>query len=158
MSKKITLYFDMDGVLADFNAKTNAVDRFKTEKGFFKELAPIKENLEGLIQLYEMGYMIKILSTSPHEQADKDKRAWLKKYVSVLPRNRFIFGRPNVPKIDYLTPRQRKNAVLIDDYGKNVREWVEGGGLHAIKITPTPKDVEIDYQNVLQVVEVLKAL
>ena len=51
--KRLTIYCDMDGVLADFNAENNAVERFKKEKGFFKKLQPIIENLEGLILLYE---------------------------------------------------------------------------------------------------------
>ena len=31
------LYFDMDGVLADFNAEPDGVARFRDEKGFFKK-------------------------------------------------------------------------------------------------------------------------
>ena len=48
--KKLNVYVDMDGVLADFNNEPNALERFKTEKGFFKQLTPInKEGFKALL-------------------------------------------------------------------------------------------------------------
>ena len=47
-TKKINIYCDMDGVLADFNAQENAVERFASEKGFFQKLAPMNANIYAL--------------------------------------------------------------------------------------------------------------
>ena len=39
----LNIYCDMDGVIADFNNEPNAVERFATEKGFFKKLHVMNE-------------------------------------------------------------------------------------------------------------------
>lgn len=133
--KKITYYCDMDGVLANFDLEPKALDRFKQEKGFFANLQPITENVAAIEQLLAKGYDIKILSTSPNEQADHDKKVWLKKYLPAIAEKDIIMARPQIPKIDYIPYSKRIKAVLFDDYGKNIQEWLEGGGVTAIKIT-----------------------
>lgn len=154
--KRLTIYCDMDGVLADFNSQPRAVKRFIKERGFFKNLEPMTENTKGLEKLYNMGYNIKILTTSPHKRADKDKMKWLKKYVPYIPKKDIIFARPNVPKIDYID--NENYAVLIDDYQKNIREWVAGGGRLAIKITPEPRLIEREYTSITMFTNYLKGL
>lgn len=148
IKKYLTLYVDMDGVLADFNAEKDAINRFRTEKRFFYNLAPISENVEAVKDLYNKGYDIKILTTSPHNRADRDKRLWLKKHLPFIKRENIIYGRPEIAKIDYLTTLERIKGVLIDDYGKNIQEWLYGGGLDAIKITLRPKVVEQDFPTI----------
>ena len=37
--KQTRVYLDMDGVLARFDKAENAIERFASEKGFFKSLA-----------------------------------------------------------------------------------------------------------------------
>ena len=74
---KINVYCDMDGVIADFEGQKNALERFQTEKGFFKQLTPI--NKEGFQALLNNPYInLYILSASPNKQADRDKIEWLK--------------------------------------------------------------------------------
>lgn len=152
--KKLVFYCDMDGVLADFNNEANALQRFKSEKGFFKNLQPIDVNIKGLKNLLFMGYDVKILSTSPHNRADREKRFWLQKHLPMIKKENMIFARPNEPKINYITS-DKDISVLIDDYGKNVREWLAGGGLHSIKITDKMKHDERDYKNIQEVVKYL---
>ena len=68
---KINIYVDMDGVLADFNAEPDGVARFRTEKGFFRNLKPLKQNAKALRKLIADGnYNIYILSASPNAAAD----------------------------------------------------------------------------------------
>ncbi len=124
-------FVDMDGVLADFNAEPNAVERFKIEKDFFLNLKPIAVNVKAVKHLISKGEDVTILTTSPHAKADRAKAKWLKRYGINAP---VIFGRPEKAKIDYLEKHIRANSILIDDYGKNVREWVIGGGGGAFKI------------------------
>ena len=50
LNKKIAIYFDLDGVLADFGKEPNAVERFatvfSTRKSFFRHIiAPLSYTL-----------------------------------------------------------------------------------------------------------------
>ena len=74
-TRKINIYCDMDGVIANFNAEPHALKRFAVEKGFFKTLKPMSKNLQALRVLNQLkGVNVYILSASPNRQADKDKR------------------------------------------------------------------------------------
>lgn len=131
--KKTIIYCDMDGVLADFNGEKNAIERFKTEKHFFRKLKPIIENVEAIKTLINKGYKVAILTTSPSKRADHDKKMWLKKYLPEI--KNIIYGRPSEKKIDLIN-KTTLHTILFDDYGKNIKEWLAGGGKEAIKISP----------------------
>lgn len=126
----LNIYCDMDGVIADFNAEENAVARFATEKGFFKNLKPM--NADGMEKLIEAdGKIINlfVLSASPNRLADKDKIAWLKQHYPQIKRKNIIIMRCGKNKADYIKTR----GILLDDYGKNCNQWRERG-MVAIKI------------------------
>ena len=129
---KINVYIDMDGVLADFNAEPDGVARFHTEKGFFRNLKPLKENCKALRKLIADGnHNIFILSASPNEAADGDKRVWLRKHKIMLPDGNIIICRNNERKVDHM---KTADGVLFDDYGKNLREWETADGNQGYKI------------------------
>ena len=126
---KINIYVDMDGVLADFNAEPDGVARFRTEKGFFRNLKPLKKNAKALRKLIADGnYNIYILSASPNAAADGDKLAWLRKHRIKLADGHIIFCRNHERKVDYM---KTADGILFDDYGKNIREWVDGNPKNA---------------------------
>lgn len=126
LNKKIAIYFDLDGVLADFGKEPNAVERFATEKGFFYNLKPIKKNIKFINKLIEKGFNVNILSASPNENADLDKILWLKKYVPNLKLNKIILCRNHENKADFVS--EIENSILIDDYTVNLINWKAKGG------------------------------
>ena len=120
----------MDGVLANFGAEPNALERFESEKGFFKNLQPIVENVQALEELSQNN-TIYILSASPNKQADKDKRAWIRQHLPFVKAYNVIICRNGENKADYM---KTKKGILFDDYGKNCREWQAKGNI-SYKIT-----------------------
>ena len=131
--KKKYIYLDMDGMLADFFGEPNAVERFANEQGFFYKLQPIFVNLQVARKLVASPYCsVRVLSKSPNKQADKDKRAWLKKWLPELKPSRIILIRNEQEKSEFM---QTKKGILFDDYGKNCREWLSVNGNEAFKVS-----------------------
>ena len=130
-----TIYCDMDGVIADFFAAPNAVERFAIEKDFFYNLKPIRKNLNAIKKIIKQGLNVKILTASPHEQADNDKIKWLKKYLGNV---NYIICRVGQNKSQFVD--DIKNSLLLDDYIVNITQWRENGG-KAIHIGQEVKDI-----------------
>lgn len=118
-----TYYCDMDGVLADFNAEINAVERFRTEKGFFAKLKVFRSNAIAIRKLIADGNNVFILSASPNDAADGDKRKWLAKHFPTIDAEHIIIMRNGQKKVDFM---KSADGILFDDYGVNLREWTDG--------------------------------
>ena len=74
----------------------------------------------------DIGVDIYVLSSSPNDKADKDKKAWLNKYIPNLSNDKIIFCRNGQDKADFM--QDITNAVLIDDHTPNLIKWKVKGG------------------------------
>ena len=127
------IYCDMDGVLADFNGEPDGVSRFRTEKGFFKNLKPLKKNVRALRKLIADGnHNVYILSASPNAAADGDKIKWLRKHRIHLADGHIILCRNGEKKVNFM---KTADGILFDDFGKNLREWKVVATNEVYKIT-----------------------
>ena len=130
MEKK-RLFFDMDGVLVDFQSgidklsedvKREYEGRLDEVPGIFSLMDPMPGAIEAARILSEY-YDVYILSTAPWKNptAASDKVAWVTKYLDDVFHKRMVLTHcKNLCKGDY----------LIDDRGKNGTSEFEGEWLH----------------------------
>lgn len=142
------IYFDMDGVLADFNLgvkelagftpisqneenediTTNMWNAVRKVDSFYYKLKPLKNAVEVFNEVKrKYGSKVEILSAIPKPKrniigAKEDKIKWVKKYL----------GEDTVVNIVYKEEKKNyclgKEYVLIDDLDKNINDWISSGG------------------------------
>ncbi|MBO5675245.1 MAG: hypothetical protein J6S07_02800 [Bacteroidaceae bacterium] len=130
MEKK-RLFFDMDGVLVDFQSgidklsedvKCEYEGRLDEVPGIFSLMNPMPGAIDAAHTLSEH-YDVYILSTAPWKNptAVSDKVAWVTKYLDDVFHKRMVLTHcKNLCKGDY----------LIDDRGKNGSSEFEGEWIH----------------------------
>ena len=138
MRKPITIYVDMDDVLADFS--TRHAERIKAnpkiqypqaEYGFFANLDPIPNAITGYDFLHK-NFIVHILTApSVHNpMCYTEKRVWVEKHLGIEAAERMIIsGYKNLLKGDYLIDdnvsgkaQDLFNGELIH-FGKNGVDW-----------------------------------
>lgn len=135
------IYLDLDGVFADFWGKVCEIfgkepennkmmwDKLKKVPHLFLNLKPLPNSIIMFNKIYSnYGNKCEILTSVPRPEnflitAVDDKKEWVKTYLSDKiivntvsnhsEKKNFCFG---------------KEYVLIDDYDKNVNDWISKGG------------------------------
>lgn len=135
----LKIFFDLDGTLAKFNSKKNALERFDKEKGFFANLKPYK-HIEVINELAtRQDIQVFIISATPNKQADKDKMIWIKKYLNQINEKNICFCRLNVNKAKAIKEQLNididNKCILLDDYSKNLFEWNKSNGIGIKRLT-----------------------
>ena len=132
----IKLFIDLDGTVAKFNVR-NALERFDKEIGFFANLGAYK----GIEAINEMALLknVYVISASPNNQADIDKMIWLNKYLPNIPKENITLCRLGENKAKIIENKYNliidNNCYLLDDYSKNLFEWVTNGGTGIKRLT-----------------------
>lgn len=130
------IFLDLDGTLANFNVE-NALERFDKECGFFSSL----DAYEGIEVVNELArtHEVFIISASPNEQADKDKMFWIKKYLSNIKQQNITLCRIGENKAKTIQEKYSieidPKCYLLDDYTKNLNEWISFGGTGIKRLT-----------------------
>lgn len=126
-----TIFFDMDGTIADFYGVENWLDYLIASDALPYEIAKPLIRLNALARilnrLQKQGYKVGVISwlaknsnTDYDEKVTKAKKEWLKKHLASV-----NFDEIHIVK--YGTPKQTfaktKNDILFDDEEKNRNDW-----------------------------------
>jgi len=158
------IYFDMDGVLADFDRgmlehcgrqpldqsnKTEADDdalwaAVRKVEHFYDKLKPMPGAIEMFKALYaKYGDKCEILSGIPKPKRQittsrEDKISWVRRHLSEDMVINLVY---RAEKKDYV---KGSGCILIDDLGKNIEEWKEAGGTGVLFVTAEQTLAEIE--------------
>ena len=126
-----TIFFDMDGTIADLYGVENWLDYLIASDAFPYEIAKPLIRLNALARilnrLQKQGYKVGVISwlaknsnTDYDEKVTKAKKEWLKKHLASV-----NFDEIHIVK--YGTPKQTfaktENDILFDDEEKNRNDW-----------------------------------
>ena len=122
------IFFDMDGVLAEFK---DVPYEELLEEGFFLNLKPQTEVVRALEQLsedpeFEVCTLSAVIPESPY--ALQEKKDWLK--ANVLGNFKSIFLPCGESKAEAIPGGIRPTDILVDDYNFNLNDWSK----HAVAV------------------------
>ena len=160
-----TVYFDMDGVLADWvegfeklfpqipYSKYNALSKeeqniYRKELDgnghFYRGLHPFMPVVKALSELKALGYQVEILSSVGTLFPDlviKQKKAWLAEYVEAGIVANFV--NKSGHKARYAT----ENTLLLDDRSRSVDPFLKAGGksliFHGASVSQAQDVIEV---------------
>lgn len=128
MKKTIRYFVDMDGTIARFYEDEACLEKM-FERGYFENLRSYEKLVADIRKLIKCGKNVYILSAcvnTPYCKEEKIK--WLTKYLPEIPAENILLIDANENKTEIVKKKGFENDinVLLDDYGKNLREWEDG--------------------------------
>lgn len=132
-------FFDMDGTLARFYDREDCLEHM-FEEGFYENLGVHRKMLKTMEKMVaafgiENVFIISACVDSPY--CEEEKRIWLEKNIPIKLRPENIILVPcGVPKTDFIPGGVKETDLLIDDYNKNLGDWVDAGGTAIKAINP----------------------
>ena len=150
--KNLTIYLDMDGVLANFDKAVKAMKHIYEQPwldipNFFFNLEPIGNPNQRIEELQQLGYKVYILSKvdiSDHSDRAIDKYDWIERHIPCISKEDVIIVPIDQEKTKYLKSDISK-SVLLDDYKGNLIDWQNKGGI-AVKFGNKVKTSRSYYQ------------
>ena len=125
-----TVYFDMDGTIADLYGPEDWLNRLlEGDETLYRDAKPLGDTRRLLMRLKRAGYRVGVVSwlarssTRAFDARVRDaKRRWLYRHFPLL---------DEVHIIRYGTPKRScvndKQGILIDDEARNVDRWKAAG-------------------------------
>lgn len=133
----VKLFVDLDGTLARFFEPENPVGRYAKEDDFFLKLNPYSELVEALVMISQESkadvLILSAVDQGIRESCIRQKEEWLRKVYADfgMAAPRALYPLTNTNKAEYVKTMIggfSKDYWLLDDYTKNIREWVNEGG------------------------------
>lgn len=137
MQKK-RFHFDMDGVVARFHDSILDVDgcvqiELMYEKDFFRTLSPFQNMIDAIKLFVERHPEVEVFSLSAAQLGDppgfvRQKDEWLDEFLPEIDKEHRIYPECGVAKSSYILGGLSDNDYLLDDFNKNLNEWIRDGG------------------------------
>ena len=127
ISDRPSVYFDIDGTLAKWNANATMEEIFDPANHYFAKVIPEPTVIDLARKLWLDGVDVCIISAAQLDTIP-DKYGWIKKHLPFIEDNNIFFCPLGADKSQFI----KSNAdlsVLIDDYNVNLREWSKTGGI-----------------------------
>ena len=129
------IFFDMDGTLTEWKPASSYEVLYK--KGYFRRLAPHPNIVEAFRIIQKAGACPNVLSCylADSVYAEEEKLDWSTEHLPDLPPDRILLIPDGVNKAEWLKQHcywpqdPLTRPVLVDDYTKNLTEWLAAGGV-----------------------------
>lgn len=127
---KQRLFVDMDGTLAKFIDQTDTPGAL-LEPGYFESLPPQQNVVEAIKQLTKAPALeVYVLSAALDlPNAVPEKNAWLDAHLPEIDLEHRLFPAHNQLKSMFTPGGLRHSDILLDDYSRNLHDWVQAGGI-----------------------------
>lgn len=144
-SNKKRLFVDMDGCLAEWRnivLKITSIEQKDTvvkklnqillSPGYFRSLSPHKNVVDAINELnkeYDVYILSCVMEKKEEPNPKTEKVEWLKEFMPNIDKSHILFVPDGEDKTNYIDGGISCNDFLLDDYSKNLNDFVKQGGV-----------------------------